>query len=168
MASSFIKYKDNGFWTNDSIVESFQLLLFEEIQYKFGNNIKWLNDYKKELALQSLPLIYGGMSMCFNETLTDENRTKLILSLIDNIKLKINTDNNFLVGDHLNTLRRTVRKYLVEINEYDWSEAEISQQISDNSFKENLPVNEYEHGFSLLKKLVAGEITFKADSVIDY
>jgi hypothetical protein len=76
MASSFIDYKDNGFWARDGFVEAFQLLLFEEIQLVFGDSLNWLNEYKKELALQSLPLIHGGMSMRLNETLVDKSNTE--------------------------------------------------------------------------------------------
>jgi len=82
MGSSFIDFQESGFWANDGFVEAFQLLLFEEIQLQHQNKVAWLNEYKKELALQSLPLISGGMSMYLNEALTDEERTKTILQLI--------------------------------------------------------------------------------------
>ena len=97
MASSFIDFKDNGFWARDGFVESFQLLLFEEIQLQYHDELEWLNNYKRDLALQSLPLIHGGMSMCFDETLTDNNRTTIILKLLDDIRKKIIKDNDYLV-----------------------------------------------------------------------
>ena len=117
MANSFIQFKDYGFWTREGLVEAFQLLLFEEIQSKYNNSVYWLNDYKKELSLQSLPLIHGGISMHLDDTLIDENRIEIIVQLIDRITFKISSDKNYLTGKHLNSSRKTVRKYLVEIDE---------------------------------------------------
>jgi len=115
MASSFINFKDNGFWARDGFVESFQLLLFEEIQLQYQDELQWLNDYKKDLALQSLPLISGGMSMCLDETLKDDSQTAIILKLLDDIRKKIAIDKSYLTGEHLNLLRKTVRHFLVDI-----------------------------------------------------
>ncbi|MES2776053.1 MAG: hypothetical protein V4722_17885 [Bacteroidota bacterium] len=167
MASSFIGFKDNGFWARDGFVESFQLLLFEEIQLQYQDQFEWLNNYKKNLALQSLPLIYGGMSMCLDETLTDSNRTAIILELLDDIGKKIVNDNEYLTGTHLNSLRKTVRNYLVDMKEFDWDEKEIEKQLKDGHYGE-LPFEKYKRGFSLLRALVVGQLNIKADTEITY
>lgn len=168
MASSFIEFKDNGFWARDGFVESFHLLLFEEIQTQYKNEVEWLNEYKKNLALQSLPLIYGGMSMCLDETLIDNNRIQTILSLIDLIETKISGDIDYLTGKHLNQNRKIIRQYLVEANEFFWDENEIEKQCKNGAFGEDLPIESYKRGFELLKNLVAGKMNYKVDSVIDY
>ncbi len=168
MASSFINFKDNGFWAGDGFVESFQILLFEEIESQYQDKIEWLNEYKKNLALESLPLSYGGMSMCLDETLTDNGRIQTILSLIDTIKTKISSDKNYLTGEHLNDIRKIVRQYLVQIKQVEWNDIEIEKQVKNGAFGDDLPVENYEHGFELLRKLVLGQITFKADSPTDY
>lgn len=167
MASSFIEFKGNGFWAPDGLVESFQLILFEEIQLQFQDQLQWLNKYKKDLALQSLPLIYGGMSMCFDETLTDNNRSTIILKLLDDIRKKIDKDNVYLTGSHLNSLRKIVRKYLVEMKEFEWDEKEIEKQLKDRSYDE-LPFEKYSRGFNLLRALVAGQLKIKVDTEITY
>ncbi len=167
MASSFIEFKDNGFWARDGFVESFQLLLFEEIQLQYQDQLQWLNNYKKDLALQSLPLIYGGMSMCFDETLTDNNRVTIILKLLDDIRKKIVKDNDYLTGTHLNSLRKTVRHYLVDIKEFEWDEKEIEKQLKDGGYGE-LPFEKYKRGFHLLRTLVAGKLNIKVDTEITY
>lgn len=168
MASSFIEFKDNGFWARDGFVESFHLLLFEEIQTQYKNEIEWLNEYKKNLALQSLPLIYGGMSMCLDGTLTNNDRIQTILSLINTIETKISRDNNYLTGKHLNDNRNIIRQYLVQENEFSWDENEIEKQCRNGAFGEDLPIESYKRGFELLKNLVAEEMNYKVDSVIDY
>lgn len=167
MASSFIHFKDNGFWARDGFVESFQLLLFEEIQLQYQEQLEWLNNYKKDLALQSLPLIYGGMSMCFDETLTDEDRTSIVLKLIDDIRKKIIKGHEYLTGTHLNLLRKTVRHFLVDIREFEWDEKEIDKQLKDGGYGE-LQVEKYKRGFYLLRALVAGQLNIKADPEINY
>ena len=167
MASSFISFKDKGFWASDCFVESFQLLLFEEISLQYQDDIQWLNNYKKDLALQSLPLIYGGMSMCFDETLKDGNRAAIILRLIDDIKKKIINYDEYLTGAHLNLLRKNVRHFLVDIKEFEWDEEEIDKLLEDGNYGE-LPVEKYQRGFSLLRALVAGQLNFKADTEITY
>lgn len=168
MASSFIDFRGNGFWARDGFVESFQLLLFEEIQAQYNNEIEWLNDYKKNLTLQSLPLIYGGMSMCLDETLTNNIRIQIIVELINAIEAKISSNDDYLTGKHLNQNRKIVRQYLVQENEFSWDDNEIENQCKDGAFGENLPIESYKRGFKLLKDLVAGKMNYKEDSTIDY
>lgn len=168
MANSFINFKDYGFWARDGYVEAFQLLLFEEINNSYNDKIDWLNNYKKELALQSLPLIYGGMSMYFDETLTDSNRTETIVLLIDTIYSKISLDKDYLTGKHLNSLRRTVREYLVNKKVHDWDDKEIEKQVKDGSYGDDLSVNNYLRGFELLRKLIIGQLLHKVDTEITY
>jgi hypothetical protein len=168
MSSSFINFNGNGFWAKDGFVESFQLLLFEEIQEKYQDDIEWLNGYKKVLALQSLPLVYGGMSLCFDETLTDETRKETILFLIDSIINKISAQKDYLTGKRLNELRITVRLFLVKTQTLDWSEQEIEIHLKEGGFGNDLPVANYEQGFKLLRKLVTGQINYKADTPVNY
>ncbi len=159
MASSFINYKDNGFWARDGFVEAFQLLLFEEIQLVHSDSSDWLNEYKKELSLQSLPMIYGGMSMMLDETLIDARRKDTILELLTAIKEKIANDSNYLTAKHLNGLRKTVRQYLIGIKEIEMSDKEIEKALLDGSYGDELPVNSYQHNFELLRNLIAERLT---------
>jgi hypothetical protein len=168
MSSSFVHFGDNGFWARDGFVEASQVLLFEEIELQYQDNLEWLNEYKKELALQSLPLISGGMSMRFDEMLTDERRIQIVLELVDRITSHISSDTNYLTGKRLNVLRKTVREYLGAIGEFEWNEKEIERQVKDGAYGDELRVNYYVRGFDLLRKLIAGQIHFKAETPITY
>lgn len=148
-------------------MESFQLLLFEEIDIQFQDQLQWLNDYKKDLALQSLPLIHGGMCMHFDETLTDNGRTTIMLKLLDSIRTKIIKDKDYLTGTHLNSLRNRVRHYLVDIKEFGWNENEIEKQLKDGAYGELL-FEKYKRGFELLRALIGGKLNTKADTEITY
>jgi hypothetical protein len=168
MSSSFITFNEYGFWAKDGFVESFQLLLFNEIQLQYQDSQLWLTNYKTELALQSLPLIYGGTSMQFDEILIDEKRKDVLVRLLDSIIFKIETNPDYLTGNYLNLQRKIVRQYLVDKKEFDWHEKEIERQLRDGAFGEQLPIEKYQRGFDLLRKLVLGQLTFKADSEITY
>jgi hypothetical protein len=168
MASSFINFNENGFWGKDAFVESFQLLLFEEIVDQYGSTIDWLNSYRREIALQSLPLIYGGMSMCLDDTLINQSRKEIFLNLIEIIKNKIVSDEQYLTGKHLNGLRRDIRLFLISERDLKWDEKEVEKQVKDGAFGDELPKANYLHGFELLCQLIKGYISYKADSPIDY
>jgi hypothetical protein len=168
MGSSFINFRECGFWARDGFFEAIQLLLFEEIQLRHHTQVTWLHEYQKELAFQSLPLISGGMSMHLDEVLTDEERIKTIIQLIEAVTTKITSDKAYLTGDHLNSLRRTIREFLVTEKEFNWNQNEIEQQVNDGRYSEHLPSENYLRGFDLLQKLIAGQISFKANSPITY
>ena len=118
--------------------------------------------------MQSLPLILGGMSMRFDETLINEKRTEIILKLLDDIRNKIINAKDYLTGDHLNSLRKTIRYYLVDQNEFVWNEKEIQKQLNEGSYGEELPFENYNRGFDLLSKLIAGQLNIKVDTDITY
>jgi hypothetical protein len=165
MASSFIAFNGNGFWAKDGFIEAFQLLLFESIESEYRDRIEWLNEYKKNLAIESLHFAYGAMSMQFDEMLTDHHKVAQILALIKNIKIRISKDSNYLTGAHLNALVRTTHEFAVQIKEVSWDKNELEKFISDSEFGDDLPVKLYEHGFGLLARLLQGE-TFKIG--VDY
>lgn len=168
MASSFIGFNDNGFWAGDGFVEASQLLLFEEINNQYRDTIEWLNIYKKEIALQSLPLMVGAMSMCLDETLIDQSRKEILLELINKIKNRIASDENYLTGKHLNELRRNVIQFLVAEKAFEWDEKEIEKQIKNSVYRDELPKKNYIRGFELLEQLISGQINFKPDTPVTY
>ncbi|MFT3824960.1 MAG: hypothetical protein QM731_13640 [Chitinophagaceae bacterium] len=168
MSSSFIRFKENGFWAADGFAEAFQLLLFGEIQLQYQDTLPWLNEYKKSLAMESLPLVFGGMSMRLDETITDDTRKTTLLDLISTIQYKIANDPQYLTGSHLHDLRREVRHFLVGTGEFLWPTHEIERQIEEGPFSEELPAVTYQKGLDLLRMLIAGHLFFKTDTPITY
>ena len=167
MASSFIKFNGNGFWAYDCYVESFQLLLFERINDH--TDIPWLVEYQRKIALDSLPLIYGGMTMYLDETITDEGRRLVLIEFIDKITNNIISHGGYLTGERLNSLRRNVLQYLVHIREFSWTDAEMEKIAKDSRWLDSdLSTDNYLKGFILLSDLVQGKLTFKVDSEITY
>lgn len=158
MSNSFISFKGNGFHVQDNLVEGMLLLLFEEIDQVYRNTSPWLNEYKKLLAMESLPLAYGNISMRFNEIVTDEARKNILLHITDNLHRKITDTPDFLNGMRLNALRRTVRYFLVDTGEFLWPYHEIERQIEEMPFPEKLSAADYLQKLELVKKLLSGEL----------
>lgn len=167
MSSSFIEYNNSGFWANDGFVEAAILLLFEETKIADDFDLEWLKLYRKTLALESLPLIYGGMSLRFDEFITTEFYMKRVLTFIENIIERFQNP-NYLTGMHLNFLKREALVFLVEIGEFNWNDNEINRRQKDGFFMEDIDQNYYLHGFVLIRKLLLGQIFFKPDSPISY
>lgn len=170
MSSSFINIGKIGFWTRAPLVEAVQICLINEIENQTASK-DWLFELKKELALQSLPIIYGGMSLCLEEFATTKERKKILLDLLESIIKKIKNE-DYLTGRKLHQFRyrameilsqeektkfKSEKEFLSALNESQWSKANIKP------YKTN-----YEKTFLLVQKLLKGELTTTAASPIDY
>lgn len=173
MASSFIDIGENGFWANDGFVEAMQLCLINEIEQSGFERIeKWLKGYKIELAFQSLPLIYGGMSMSVEEFITDKERKNIIIKLIDSIISRINKDKNYLTGDNMHLFRKRAMETLWQEEKVEFKdEKEFRKHVNSSRWKESSihkVRDRYLHSFILFRKLINGEISTTAGSPINY
>ena len=138
MASSFIDINDYGFWARDGFVEAMQLCLINEIENQKLDSIDWINQYKSELALQSLPVIYGGMSMELEEFLTTDERKVQILKLIDIIIDKIDSTDNYITGNNFYELRKRAMTILSETGKMEFkNQAEFERIVNDSKWKES-------------------------------
>jgi hypothetical protein len=170
MSTSFIKIEKIGFWARDPLIEAVQICIINEIEEQ-NSSEKWLVLLKKELALQALPIFYGGMSLCLEEFLTSNERKNHLLKIIDSISKKLNNPKYFS-GDNFHHLRframeilnedektkfKTKEEFLAAVNDSRWRESKL----------ENYKAN-YEKTFSLLEKLLKGELTTTAASPINY
>ncbi|GAA4303166.1 hypothetical protein [Nibribacter koreensis] len=172
MGSSFIKIREKGFWANDGFVEAMQLCLINEIEQKKLDSVAWLNGFKLELSLQSLPLINGGMSMQLEEFLTDFQRKETIIELIDSICDKIETYNDFLTGENLHRFRKRAMVLLKESRKIQLAnESDFTESVNEAGWKDSAihEVKErYLHSFKLLKSLIKGKLETGSSSPIDY
>ena len=169
MGSSFIDLQDYGFWARDGLVEAMQLCIINEIELQKLDLLDWMNEFKNELALQALPLIYGGMSMALEEFLTSDLRKNQLLQLIDAIIEKIDATDTYITGENLHKMRKRAMTILSEtgkmefdnqtafeavVNESRWKESNRIWEVKDN----------YKHAFELLKQLINGEMKSTASS----
>jgi hypothetical protein len=173
MARSFIDINDYGFWAKDGFVEAMQLCLINEIENQKLDSIDWINEYKSELALQSLPMIYGGMSMELEEFLTTKERKAQIVKLIDIIIDKIDSTDNYITGNNLYELRKRAMTILSETGKMEFkNQKEFERIVNDSRWNESDGIGKvkdrYQHSFKLLKMLINGEMNTTASSPINY
>ena len=171
MASSFVDKGEFGFWANDGFVEAMQICIINEIENSgFEMSKPWLSEYKSQLALQALPLICGGMSMELEQHIIDERRTDTLVSLIDSILKKIDSDPSYLTGNTLNSFRKRAMEILLNNGTLE-NEEEFQRFISSSNW-EGAPIesvkNNYRQSFELLKKLLNNNVATTASSPIDY
>lgn len=173
MASSFINIKEIGYWAKDGFVEAMQLCLINEIEIQNLDSIEWINEYKNDLALESLPMIYGGMSMSINEFINTDERKAILIELINVIIKKIDTIDNYLTGSNLHEMRKRAMEILLETNMLEFKNQEdFERTVNDSGWNISLGSKDvkdrYQHSFKLLKMLIKGEMNSTASSPETY
>ena len=124
MASSYINIKEKGFWARDNFVEAIQICLVNEIELNGLDSSDWINEYKNELALQALPIVYGGMSLELEMFIIDANRKSILIKSIDSIIKKIETDKDYLTWENLHKFRIRAIKILAESGKVKFKDEE--------------------------------------------
>ncbi|MDX6189213.1 hypothetical protein SGQ83_07635 [Flavobacterium sp. Fl-318] len=169
MASSFVNFENNGFWARDGFVEAMQLCLINEIEDQKLDSIEWINEFKSELALQSFPMIIGGMSLELEEFITHNERKIQLVQLIDLIIVKIALRDNYMTGANLHEMRKRAMNILSETAKMEFKTPEELEEAvySSGWILATGIVNikeKYQHSFKLLKMLIEGEIKTTASS----
>ena len=173
MASSFINIKDIGYWAKDGFVEAMQLCLINEIEIQNLDSIEWINEYKNELALESLPMIYGGISMRLNEFVNTDERKAIVIELIDVITKKIDMTDDYLTGPSLHEMRKRAMEILLKTDMLEFKNPEdFERTVNDSGWNISLGIKDvkdrYQHSFQLLKMLINGEMNSTASSPENY
>lgn len=173
MASSFINIKDIGYWAKDGFVEAMQLCLINEIEIQNLDSIQWINEYKNDLALESLPMIYGGMSMSLDEYIKTDERKAIVIELIDVITKKIDTTDDYLTGPSLHEMRKRAMEILLKTDMIEFKNPEdFERTVNDSGWDISLGITDvkdrYRHSFQLLKMLINGEMNSTASSPETY
>lgn len=142
MASSFVNIKEIGFWAKDGFVEAMQLCLINEIESQKLDLIEWINEFKTELAIQSLPIIFGGMSMELEEFITTDERKAQIIELIDIIIEKIVSTNKYITGSNLYEMRRRAMNIISESGKLDFNDSkEFEKAVNSSGWELSLEVS---------------------------
>lgn len=168
MPTSFIhidKECKKGFWANDGIVEFMLICLINEIELQNLAVESWLSEYKVELAEQAIPLVMGGMSLELVEYINTSVRQQLLVSMIDSILVKFDSDPNYFKGVTLHDFRQRAMEMLQQNEGYWKKEGELERVISGSRWKEADKINEarqqYRNSLVALKQLLLGEIGFE-------
>ena len=101
VATSFIEFRNYGFWAHDSFLEGLLYLIVKELK-----TLPLKNEWKDKLIASWTFSYSAGFAGCIpvelDEKLNDEEKIKLILSTIKLIISKINEDDGYLTHGELN------------------------------------------------------------------
>jgi len=173
MGNSFIDFKEKGFWARDYIIEVMLLCLINEIENQNLDSTNWINEYKNTLALQSIPIIIGGMSMELDKFLINDELKGQLNSLIDLIIEKIDKTDNYITGNNLHKMRTRAMTILLDSEEIEFNnQKEFDETVNYSRWKESSGIEKakdiFKHAFKLLKKLINGDMKTTVSSPIDY
>lgn len=117
MATSYIEFKNYGFWAHDEFLEGLLYLIVKELK-----ELPLDNDWK-HILIESWTFSYSaGFMGCIpvelDEKLNDEEKVNLILDVLKSIISKTHSDSNYLTYSELNsnlvggkkTTRLSIRK----------------------------------------------------------
>ncbi len=86
MASSFITYKQHGFWVNDRIMEIVAALFFIQLKDKHIPESHWMNEFKSILLLNASGNFNSHMHFDLDEFLIDEQRINDLIEVITEVE----------------------------------------------------------------------------------
>jgi hypothetical protein len=101
MATTFVEYKNYGFWAHDSFLEGILYLIVKELkasplddEWKYKIIDKWNYAYLSGFS--------GSIPIELEENLPDEENLKVVLDTLKLIIGKIETDDHYLSAEEMN------------------------------------------------------------------
>ena len=103
MGSSFIDFKDYGFWARDAGIEVWLYLLVQEID-KLESIPDWLKEARDHWFLQATVGFVGWIHPQLDEYLVSEDRVNLLIMLSERVLKRLNEQGAYLSAAYLNSL----------------------------------------------------------------
>ncbi|MDJ1481569.1 hypothetical protein QNI16_13805 [Cytophagaceae bacterium YF14B1] len=102
MATSYIAYKEKGFWSNDTFVELSVDYIIKTFQAK-SSETQWIKDYIDQWLFHiAKGNFLGFIDLGFDKYLIDENRVTSFIDLIRETKSYLLTKGDWLSHQELN------------------------------------------------------------------
>ena len=101
MGSSFIDFKDYGFWARDTHIELWLYLLVQEID-KLGARPDWLIEAREHWHEQATVGFVGWVHPQLDDYLTSRERVDLVIGLSARVLNLLNEKGEYLSGEYLN------------------------------------------------------------------
>ncbi|MEK6482598.1 hypothetical protein WJR50_34040 [Catalinimonas sp. 4WD22] len=143
MATSFVKYREFGFWAKDSFLEGLLYLSVRELKVKVSNK-EWLVDIVEDWIFASTVGYVGCIPVDLDKKFDSEEKRLLLISVLQNIIASLETEDNYLTVEELNKNK---------IGTGGW------QKINTNGFIDTA---------KQMLKLMSGDLRTNASSPIDY
>ena len=147
MATSFVNYKENGFWANDQLLIIVAHYLYKDYDNK--NDLEnWEQDFMGVIKDNADGYFVGFMDFDFDLFLINQNRITSFLNIIKQTKIHINSKGSYISSKELNLIN------VIEDVKILWTD-----DIECNRIIKLLDYIEY---------LVQGELKIKSSDNIDY
>jgi hypothetical protein len=105
MASSFISFKEYGFWINDSIMELTLHYINDILEQKTEQNSNgWLSEFSEIIQKNSLGLFPAFMNLHLDVYLIDEDRIKTFFSILRKTKQLLFSKGGYIDTKELNLI----------------------------------------------------------------
>ena len=103
MGSSFIDFKDYGFWARDAGIEAWLYLLVQEID-KLDPIPEWLKEARNHWYIQATVGFIGCIHPQLDDYLESQDRINLIVMLSERVLKWLDTQGEYLSREYLNSL----------------------------------------------------------------
>lgn len=100
MASSFIEYKDNGFWIYDRLICLVGAYIVNDIE--IYDEPQWYLDMKKYISNRCSGYAVGWVSLGFNEFLDNDEKRIFLIKKLKSLKKYQNTKGDMISIQELN------------------------------------------------------------------
>jgi hypothetical protein len=127
MATSFVEYKNQGFWANDDFICVTAAFIYVSIIHQ-DQKPNWLVEYGEELKENSYGYFVGFTSLCLDDYIIHDNRKAILLNIINEIQKETQKKDSVIDLTYLN-------EYLDVDNKNIWYGVKISKDILLNMFK---------------------------------
>ncbi|GIK37925.1 MAG: hypothetical protein BroJett011_17580 [Chloroflexota bacterium] len=103
MGTSFIDFKDYGFWARDPTLEVWLYWLVQEID-KLDSLPEWLKEAREEWYIQATLGLVGSINPQFDDYLLTQERVNLVLLLCERVLQWLEEQGEYLSKEYLNSL----------------------------------------------------------------
>ncbi|WP_423737732.1 hypothetical protein [Chitinophaga caseinilytica] len=106
MSTSYIEYKERGFWENDIIVEIMSAYLLCFLQ-KIEDKPSWLIEFQELVKYNSKGYYIGWMHFDLDEYLTTAERREKLVDILHSLRNQLDNNSDMLDLSELNVLYET-------------------------------------------------------------
>lgn len=103
MGSSFIDFKDYGFWARDTHIDLWLYLLVQEID-KLESIPDWLKEAREHWYEQATVAFIGCVHPQLDDYLVSQDRIDLVMMLSERVLKLLGEQGEYLTGEYLNSL----------------------------------------------------------------
>ena len=104
MGSSFIDFKESGFWARDTHIDLWLYLLVQEID-ELEAIPDWLREARDHWHEQATLALVGCIHPQLDDYLLSQDRINLLIRLSERVLKRLDESGDYLSGEYLNSLR---------------------------------------------------------------